>query len=344
MKPIHFVPDVSTQHLSEQDSKRYFSIVGLAVFALAAVNVGVQFLFAFLARQFLPLSWRTSPLFSYLLSMIPLYLFALPVFLLILRRLPAVRPLSQPIKAGAWFGGLCVAFLFMQIGNYIGQMLMNWMSLITQNSFENPVSSATSGSPVWLNLIFLAILAPILEELVFRKLLCDRLLPLGEGYAVVISGIAFGLFHGNFFQFFYACALGILFGYVYVKSGKIIWSILYHVTINLLGGVFSGWLVDKIDMDALTDFINEAAETGVYNISAIEGQLPYLMMLVCYSFLLYGLAIVGIIYLIRTRKKIHLESGLLPPPAEKRVSTVLLTPGVALAIAFFAFLFVISLL
>ena len=344
MKPIHFVPDASTQHLSEQDSKRYFSTVGLAVFALAAVNFVVQILLALLARNFLPTAWKTSPLFSYLLSMIPLYLFALPVFLLLLRRLPAVRPLSQPIKASAWFGGLCVAFLFMQIGNYIGQVLMNWMALITRHSFENPVSDITSGSPVWLNLIFLAILAPVLEELVFRKLLCDRLLPLGEGYAVVISGIAFGLFHGNFFQFFYACALGILFAYVYVKSGKIIWSMLYHVVINLLGDVFAGWLVDKIDPEALIDFLTEAAETGVYNIAAIEGQLPYLILLACYSFILYGLAIVGLIYLIRMRKKIRLESGLLPPPSEKRISNVLLTPGIALAIAFFAFLFVFSLL
>ena len=42
----------------------------------------------------------------------------------------------------------------------------------------------------------------------FRKLLIDRIVPFGQRVAVVVSGLAFGLFHGNFYQFFYAFSLG----------------------------------------------------------------------------------------------------------------------------------------
>ena len=45
------------------------------------------------------------------------------------------------------------------------------------------------------------IIAPVMEELVFRKYLVDRLVPYGQKTAVVLSGLFFGLFHGNFISF-----------------------------------------------------------------------------------------------------------------------------------------------
>ena len=38
----------------------------------------------------------------------------------------------------------------------------------------------------------------------------DRLLGYGQKTAIIISGIMFGMAHGNFSQFFYAFGIGIL--------------------------------------------------------------------------------------------------------------------------------------
>ena len=52
--------------------------------------------------------------------------------------------------------------------------------------------------------LYMVICAPILEEYIFRKLIVDRTVKYGQGVAVVLSGLMFGLFHGNLNQFAYA--------------------------------------------------------------------------------------------------------------------------------------------
>ena len=57
-------------------------------------------------------------------------------------------------------------------------------------------------SSLWVNLLTTVIMAPVVEELFFRKLVMDRLLGYGQKTAIIISGIMFGMAHGNFSQFF----------------------------------------------------------------------------------------------------------------------------------------------
>ncbi|MDL2236926.1 CPBP family intramembrane metalloprotease, partial [Christensenellaceae bacterium OttesenSCG-928-K19] len=78
------------------------------------------------------------------------------------------------------------------------------------------------------------ILAPIAEEFIFRKLLIDRLARYGQWVAVFTSALLFGLFHGNFSQFFYAFGAGLVFGYVYIKTGKVWYTMLLHGIINTI--------------------------------------------------------------------------------------------------------------
>ena len=102
-----------------------------------------------------------------------------------------------------------------------------------------------SWSFVFLGVLVVGILAPIVEEIIFRKLLIDNMSKYGIVASVTISAFLFGLFHGNLAQFFYAWALGIIFGFVYVYTGKIIYTILLHMSGNL---VSSGIIVDVYNM------------------------------------------------------------------------------------------------
>ena len=89
----------------------------------------------------------------------------------------------------------------------------------------------------WIYLIFgiitVGIVIPILEELIFRRLVINSTCKYGYGAAIMISAFTFAVYHGNFIQFFYAFGLGILFAYIYCKTGKLRYTVLLHMAYNL---------------------------------------------------------------------------------------------------------------
>ena len=348
MKKMKFSLQPQTGMLSEADAKRYFSRVGLSVAVLMVVYYATIVLVEIAIGSSAPWLFN-SALVQQLLSIVPLYGIAVPCFYGMLRALPrdAVQP--DPMGGKNFFVVLCIAVALMMAGNYIGNMIIVFVSVFFGATPVNPVEAATVGQAWWINLIFVGILAPILEELVFRKLLCDRLLPLGEGYAVVLSAAIFGLVHGNFFQFFYAFALGAVFAFVYIKTGRIRYSMVYHALINLMGGVLTPWLSERLDPVLQDEFLNELMTlAGNGDTDAVSALLmPHmrpLMILLVYNVLLTVAAVCGLIFLIRQRKKIRLEKGLLSPPREGRVANVFCNVGVAAALTVFTGIFVLSLL
>ena len=121
------------------------------------------------------------------------------------------------------------------------------------------------------------------------------------------SALMFGLFHGNLAQFFYAWFLGIVFGYVYYKTGNVIYTMLMHMTINFVGGVVAPRLLAGVDL----------AETDPMKLLSS----PYFMGLLAYEAVLYTLAIVGAVFFFTGKKKIAYakESAQLPKEEEKKV-------------------------
>ena len=332
-----------TGHLSDTDTRKYFSVIGFAVFALVVIQNIASIAIGYLGSRFAPWMFGNTVISS-VLGILPIYLFAVPVFILILRRLPAVEPLSAPLGAKGWWGGLCATLAMMTLGNYISNIVILWFEAWMQKTQTNPVEAMTADTPWWINLIFVAILAPILEELVFRKLLCRHLLPLGEGYAILLSSVIFGLCHGNFFQFFYAFGVGLILALIYVKTGKLIHTITFHFIINLLGGVFAPWLLSKLDMEKLAEALNKVIESNYADPSPLMPYMKPLMLLGVYETVMSAGAIVGAILLIKNYKKHTLDTGILPPPREGRVGNIFMNAGVAAALAAFTAVFILSLL
>ena len=104
-------------------------------------------------------------------------------------------------------------------------------------------------------LLYTCIGAPLFEELACRKLLLDRLHPYGDGFAVLASGLLFGLMHGNSAQFFLAFALGILFALVYLKTGRIVYTILLHAIINTTASLPEIFLFWGADIDLVWNIV-----------------------------------------------------------------------------------------
>ena len=109
-----------------------------------------------------------------------------------------------------------------------------------------PILETVAGdSDTFSMFLYASILAPLWEELLFRGYVLRTLRPYGKRFAVMGSGVLFGLFHGNLLQTPYAVVMGLVLGYVAVEY-SIFWSVLLHmfnnlVLADLLTRLTSGW-------------------------------------------------------------------------------------------------------
>ena len=218
----------------------------------------------------------------------------------------------------AWLALLTITFAVTYIGNYIGIAVNAIISMITGKPVENQLQTLTEQTPFWANLLFVGILAPILEEIFYRKLVIDRLRRYGDLVAILVSGLLFGLLHGNFSQFFYACMAGFLFGYVYLYTGKLRYTIALHMTVNLVGGVFISEVSRHLDMEALASGSIDAILQNLLPLSLFGGYL--VVVLAC--------LVLGPISVILLRKHIRFEKGEIKLNAKDFLRIFLLNPSV----------------
>ena len=342
-----FLPEAETGFLSEQNTKKYFSRFGFSVFgcclAIEASAFLLSTLFSFLVQSLFPWMKENATamgIVNNLFSLICIYAVGLPVFLWISSPLPRLTPIKEKMKPAAMLGSFCVAVLLMNVGNYISNVIIINLEALLDTTTQNPVSEAINSTTVWVTVAFTVIIAPLLEEIFFRKIVCDKLLPLGEGYAILISAVVFGLIHGNLYQFAYAFLLGALFGFIYVKTGKLIYSIVLHSAINLMGSVIAPAIFKMIDLEELEHMLS----TGT-----VDPNSPIMQPLAIlggYEMLIIAVSAVGISLLVKAKKRgdLALDAGILPPPKEGRVANVLCTVGIAASITYFVFAFLVSLL
>lgn len=94
--------------------------------------------------------------------------------------------------------------------------------------------------PVWISLLSVSIFAPLFEEWLCRGLVLRGLLQnMKPGWAIAISALFFAVLHMNPWQAIPAFILGLLFGYVYYKTGSLKLTMLMHCVNNTLAVVFS---------------------------------------------------------------------------------------------------------
>lgn len=95
------------------------------------------------------------------------------------------------------------------------------------------ISQVLFSGNIGLQFITIAVAAPILEEIIFRGLVYNRLKEyMGGLTAAVVSALFFGIYHMNLVQGIYAFFVGILLVYVYEKYKNITAPILMHGAAN----------------------------------------------------------------------------------------------------------------
>ena len=149
----------------------------------------------------------------------------------VLRKLPADPPEKKTLSAGGFLFYVAGALGLWGLGVYAG----NFPALFFDLRSAGDSVSELIGDNILPYLLYAVIGAPILEEITCRKIMLDRLRRFGELPAAFVTALIFGLFHGNSGQFFLAFNVGLLFAVVYLKTGRIIYTMLLHGIINFIG-------------------------------------------------------------------------------------------------------------
>lgn len=96
--------------------------------------------------------------------------------------------------------------------------------------------------PFWQQLLTSGLLIPIVEELVFRGIGFRMLRRwISFTWAMLISAVVFGAYHGNLVQFVYAAICGVLLAYLCEKYDSMIAPIVSHMAMNIAAIVLTQW-------------------------------------------------------------------------------------------------------
>ena len=161
--------------------------------------------------------------------------------------LPTLRSEHQMRKSGGHkelYGRFAAAVLSMTAAlaaaSSIGlNILLSLTGLVQNSAGYQRVAQNQYGVTFGVGLFLYTVISPLAEEVVFRGVLYNRLrrhfcgsggLPVSG--AVFVSGVMFGIYHGNLVQGIYGCCMGILITWLYERTHDFRIPCLFHGAAN----------------------------------------------------------------------------------------------------------------
>lgn len=218
--------------------------------------------------------------FLFILQNTLTFLIGIPLLLLLYykkinRSLSFGAVFVKPQRSKGWiFKWLLIALGVSKAVGIVFRVVLSRWGITGKTGFINAKNDALGYS---LYLISAVVIAPIVEELLFRATICRGIRGYGELFAAVMSGIMFGLYHLNIDQLFFAAAFGIIAGMVFAKCRSIFVVMLFHAVNNLLvtlytiswrqiGGIFNSKDVEFV-LHAL--FVKHLFATTIWIVTVV---------------------------------------------------------------------------
>lgn len=300
--------------MSRRKMRKCYSRFSITVILYLAAFEGFSFLLVMGTMRFWPEYLNNeywNPVIRVAINDIAAYLPGFILVPLLLHKLPKAPKMpvdrltiGEFVQAALF--SLGTVYFFAAVTNYLVSLLESCVGMGSSNVLE----SFSNGFPGWLTIVAMVLIAPICEELIFRKLMFEPLRSLGDTSAVVLTALAFALFHANLYQMIYAFFVGLVFGCVVLLTGSIWDSILLHMVVNGFSQLLS-------------------AEGSDIYWTVIGGVLAVCMVSVPY-------------FLVRSIGKYRMEPGPLPFKKEEKLRAclssvwfwIMLLGGLALSVIF----------
>jgi membrane protease YdiL (CAAX protease family) len=209
----------------------------LVIISASAAYFSKRVLGAVLLPIFLELNLLSSYAMLWVYNDIVVYTPSLVIYGLVFRRFmsPATDSSKTKLSLGLIFAFFLATYSLAVTASIINQEIAEFFTrqLGTdelKDVFENVMPEMPNQ---WLvMLFFVGIVAPIVEEIIYRHMLLKPLRSYGDRQAVFITAVLFGAFHGNMTQLLYATVAGVLLGIIAVKANSVKPAIIIHVLIN----------------------------------------------------------------------------------------------------------------
>ena len=166
--------------------------------------------------------------------------------------------------------GLSIAI----IANYASNLLLGLFDLVGIDANIDMEYKCDSALDVILFYVTVAIVPALVEEFAFRGIILGNLRKHSDSFAVLISGVVFGLMHGNFAQIPFATIVGLVLGYITVKTNSLLPAIIIH----FLNNAISVTLTLLSTNTNLPEHIINAINIGVMLVIGVFGLLSYFVI------------------------------------------------------------------
>lgn len=156
-----------------------------------------------------------------------------------------VRSTKTPVLVLALAAGVAMSFWAT-----IAINMIPWPEAMVESYVESS-ASLTSQQPV-IDFLAVVLMAPLVEELLFRGVIYDALCAfVPAGAAVVFQAMLFGSTHGTLLWILYSTLIGCVLGYVRKRTNSLWPCILMHSAFNGSSYLFT-WFAERYSQDSAT--------------------------------------------------------------------------------------------
>ena len=322
--------------------KKTYNYVLLMFVVFALVTNGIQTVLQLVLGQI----YGEQEWFTWFIIIVPLYVIGFPLLYLLLKKVPEMKIEKHSMKFWQFLLAVLMESGICGLGSVIGLCVSAPILLPFGKSINdaNALADIMTNSTPFMRILVVGILAPIFEELIFRKLLIDHVVKYGEWIAVFLSGLMFGMFHGNFQQFFFATGIGLLYAYIYVRTGKVWYTILLHMTVNLTTSVITVGILQMVDLNKMMQMSEEMQKyPETFDMMKYQDILPGVTLYMVWIGFLSLCCVAGLIILIINlcMKKFYFRPIMGEFPKKIRKKAAMLNPGFLIYTGIIIFMFAI---
>lgn len=114
-------------------------------------------------------------------------------------------------------------------------ILLSLTGLVRTSASYQDVAKQQYSVVFGAGMVLYGLISPVTEEIVFRGMIFNRMRRyFPHAAAVIVSGILFGVYHGNLVQGLYGGCMGIMMAYLYERMHSFFVPCLFHATANLI--------------------------------------------------------------------------------------------------------------
>ena len=227
--------------------KRVSNYIGLAIILSFIFIIFSGSILFVIARIFTPHSnindafFGLDPVIHYLItSIVTIIAYVLPFYISSSFMNNKISDLIQFKTFDKKFGLACIGIGMMTCvyANFAANFLLfNLNSIgLYPHTPEFPYDNNTAS--IIMYIIYISIIPPLVEEFAFRGIILGSLRQYGDGFAILVSSVLFGLMHENFGQTSFTFILGLILGFLTVRLNSILPAMIIHFLNNFSATIF----------------------------------------------------------------------------------------------------------